>query len=175
MEPVANVTCLLKVNVHCEACKMKMMEVMGSITGVYSVTIEAQEGTAKVCGEVDPNILLRALARSGRHAELVWVKLKHPSLSRCNYENGYGSNGSYGYGALEEPYRYGRALPLPEHSSYNTHQHCPMRRAVMEGPTYSTSLRYGYSPSPPARYVPGYPPAVYDPYEEETINFCCVM
>ncbi|KAK3010044.1 hypothetical protein RJ639_012813 [Escallonia herrerae] len=72
--------CVLKVNVHCDACKMEMVEVLSAINGVYSLTIDAQEGTARIAGEVDRNILLGALARSGRHAELVRVNLKHPAL-----------------------------------------------------------------------------------------------
>ncbi|CAK9148859.1 unnamed protein product [Ilex paraguariensis] len=160
-----------------------------NILGVYSVTIDAQAGTAKVSGEVDPNLLLRALARSGRHAELIWVKLNHPVLNSSNYDNGYspygsyepynyGANGSYGYGAIDEPYRYRRALQ--EHSYYDTHQqyyYYPMRRAVWEYPTSSTTIRYGYGYGSPqrARYVPGYPPPVYDSYEDEPINFCSVL
>ncbi|CAL5390281.1 unnamed protein product [Camellia sinensis] len=93
--------CVLKVNVHCEACKMKVYEVLRSISGVYSVTIDAEEGLAKISGEVDPNILLSALGRSGRHAELKWVKLKSTAPNRAYYDD---HGHSHGYQALEQPY-----------------------------------------------------------------------
>ncbi|CAK9146582.1 unnamed protein product [Ilex paraguariensis] len=134
MEPIADVDCLLKVNVNCEACKMKMIQLLSSICGVYSVTIDAAEGTAKVSGEVDPNILLRGLARSGNHAELVWVKLKHPVMNnrRCYYTADNGSSYAYHHhhnGGIEEPpysttTRYRGALPERSYY-YGMHQHYP--------------------------------------------------
>ncbi|KAK3013180.1 hypothetical protein RJ639_007899, partial [Escallonia herrerae] len=98
---------------------MTIMEVLSAINGVYSVTIDAQEGTARIAGEVDPNILLGALARSGRHAELVRVNLKHPVLKRSHYydENctSYDNNhGPYGYGG----HGYRDAIDGPHHYSY---------------------------------------------------------
>ncbi|CAI9756819.1 unnamed protein product [Fraxinus pennsylvanica] len=97
MMEVLNSICMLD---NGQACKMKMMEVLNSICGVYSVTIDAEEGTARVSGLVDPNILMRALTRTGYHAELKWVKLKHQELSR-GYNYGHG----YNYGAIDDPYR----------------------------------------------------------------------
>ncbi|XP_022876922.1 uncharacterized protein LOC111395144 [Olea europaea var. sylvestris] len=122
MEPYADAGCVLKVNVHFQACKMKMMEVLNSICGVYSVIIDAEEGTARVSGLVDPNILMRALARTGYHAELKWVKLKHPELSRCYFgQCNYGHG--YTYGAIDDPYKYPRTLPYyyPRRSVYPFH------------------------------------------------------
>ncbi|KAL3531376.1 hypothetical protein ACH5RR_010698 [Cinchona calisaya] len=106
-------SCILKVNVHCEACKMKIVEVLSSVIGVYSVDIDAREGMAKVSGEVDPNILLKALARTGKHAELAWVKLKHPMLNRdredytSSYHNNHGSYGDYHNNYNYEPHPHG--------------------------------------------------------------------
>nr|GMC71327.1 heavy metal-associated isoprenylated plant protein 32-like [Ipomoea batatas]GMC77734.1 heavy metal-associated isoprenylated plant protein 32-like [Ipomoea batatas] len=57
MEPKAEADCVLKVDVQCDECKMKLMEVISSISGVYSVTIDAEQGIAKVAGEVEPNAL----------------------------------------------------------------------------------------------------------------------
>ncbi|CAN4102626.1 unnamed protein product [Withania somnifera] len=114
MEPFAQLGCVLKVDVCCDACKMKMVDVLSSICGVYSVTIDAEEEIAKISGEVDPNLLLRALSRSGlgNHAELQWASLKHPSLSNSymadgygSYNHGYGSQ-SHGYGSYNHGYGY---------------------------------------------------------------------
>ncbi|KAI8557489.1 hypothetical protein RHMOL_Rhmol04G0014500 [Rhododendron molle] len=126
MERYADVGCVLKVNVDCEACKMKLYEVLRSISGVYSVTIDAEEGLAKISGEVDPNILLRAVGTSGKHAELKWVQLKSPVVPnrsqhyRDDMDKPYGpysiSYGQYhGYGrAIEQPHWGRRALPEAE-------------------------------------------------------------
>nr|GME02776.1 heavy metal-associated isoprenylated plant protein 32-like [Ipomoea batatas] len=113
MEPVAHAGCILKVDVQCDSCKLNVLEVLSSINGVYSVSIDAEEGVARVSGEVDPNRLLTALARSGRHAEVKTVNLRHPLLNRgygaSSYENGYG------YGAIDDPYMYAGRRGLPEY------------------------------------------------------------
>ncbi|XP_059670761.1 uncharacterized protein LOC132316270 [Cornus florida] len=122
---------------------MKMMEVLGSICGVYSVTIDANEGTARVSGEVDPNVLLHALGRTGSHAELVWVKMKSSPPprppGRGYYDHGY--DPTYGYRSIEQPYhqQYRRALP-EHHGCYGGthHDHYPMRRPAMQYPYYGS-------------------------------------
>ncbi|MCD7466759.1 hypothetical protein HAX54_003764 [Datura stramonium] len=111
MEPFAELGCILKVDVHCDACKMKMVDVLSSICGVYSVTIDSEDGTAKISGEVDPNLLLRALSRSGlgNHAEVQWVRLKHPMLSNSHMADGYGygyGSHNHGYGSYNHGYGY---------------------------------------------------------------------
>ncbi|XP_075101041.1 heavy metal-associated isoprenylated plant protein 44-like [Nicotiana tabacum] len=147
MEPFADVSCILKVDVHCDACKMNMVQVLSSVCGVYSLTIDAKAGEVRVCGEVDPNILVKALTRTGKHAEVVYVKLKHPGLTPRNhyyandnryYRPPYGGHG-HNYGALDH-YDY-----------YNT---MAMRRPMVEQPYYYGS---GHSsPYPPPRYHPFY-------------------
>ncbi|KAA8527056.1 hypothetical protein F0562_008715 [Nyssa sinensis] len=143
---------------------MKVMEVLSSICGVYSVTIDAAEGTAKVSGEVDPNVLMSALARSGKHAELVWVKLKSGVVSTDhNYHNN-----EYGYGAINQPYQY-RSVALPERSSryggIGTHRpYLPRRPVTTE---YSSSYTTNYRYLPPSTAVD--PPYVYDGHFN-----CCV-
>ncbi|KAK2967271.1 hypothetical protein RJ640_004837 [Escallonia rubra] len=123
---------------------MKMMEVLSSINGVYSVSIDSRSGTAKVSGEVDPNILLRALATAGNHAELVRVKLKHSGLNR-------GYHGSYGFGSYgtvdHSLYAYGTgyAAGLYGHPWYDIHQpYHHRRRSVVDYPWCSTMYRQGY-------------------------------
>lgn len=107
------------------------------------MTIDAKAGEVRVCGEVDPNILVKALTRTGKHAEVVYVKLKHPGLTPRNhyyandnryYRPPYGGHG-HNYGALDH-YDY-----------YNT---MAMRRPMVEQPYY-----YGgghSSPYPSPRY-----------------------
>nr|GMC68901.1 heavy metal-associated isoprenylated plant protein 32-like [Ipomoea batatas]GMC75064.1 heavy metal-associated isoprenylated plant protein 32-like [Ipomoea batatas] len=125
MEPKAEADCVLIVDVQCDECKMKLMEVLSSILGVYSVTIDAEQGIAKVAGEVEPNALLRALSRSGKHAELVYASSSPPYIQR-----GYGN----GYNAIEDSC----ARELPEHSL---------------GYDY-TDNNYSGGYLPPAQYLP---------------------
>ncbi|CAA3005482.1 Copper chaperone [Olea europaea subsp. europaea] len=163
MEPYANLCCILKVNTRCDACKRKTLEVLNSICGVYSVTISTEEGTARIIGEVDPNLCLAALARTGQHAELVYTKLDHPRLGRgggyYNNQDYYSSphkyNHGYGYsryGALSEPYWNQSALPGG--MSHNSYQHYPLRRALPEYSSYNSNYYYDATPMAAAgRYV----------------------
>ncbi|CAI9088041.1 OLC1v1022270C1 [Oldenlandia corymbosa var. corymbosa] len=76
----------------CEACRFKTKEVLSSIIGVYNVDMDGQNGLVRVYGEVDPNMLLHALARYGKHAEVVRVNFKHPEWTRTNdFHGGHGS------------------------------------------------------------------------------------
>lgn len=89
----------------------------GCLAGVYSVDIDASAGLATVSGEVDPNMLLKSLARTGMHAEIAWASFKHPMMSNnhhrsrsnchsspfyphCNY------SGSGGGGGMTFPQQY---------------------------------------------------------------------
>ncbi|KAL2500147.1 heavy metal-associated isoprenylated plant protein 32 [Abeliophyllum distichum] len=147
MEPYANLCCILKVNIRCDACKRKTLEVLNSICGVYSVTISAEEGTAKISGEVDPNLCLSALARTGQHAELVWAKLNHPRLDRGGYYNDHDyhnglhkSNYGYGYprhGLISEPYWHRSGLPGGMWR--DSYQHYPLSRALPEYSSYNSN------------------------------------
>lgn len=76
--------------------------------------IDANKGEVRVSGQVDPNVLLKAISRTGKHAKLVWAKLNHPRV-HSSYQGLYSYDS---YGALEDPYsvtpRYRRAsAPLP--------------------------------------------------------------
>ncbi|KAL6538477.1 hypothetical protein OROGR_012465 [Orobanche gracilis] len=143
MDFYAEASCILKVNVHCQSCKMRILEVLGSICGEYNIDINTEEGLVRVYALVEPNLLMRALARTGYHAELVRVKLQHPKLNRNYYHDSYNyryGNGHCNYQAINDPYDYGRALPDP--ISYSSHQNYPTRRRV--APNYHGSDPYYY-------------------------------
>ncbi|KAK6133006.1 hypothetical protein DH2020_033297 [Rehmannia glutinosa] len=128
---------------------MRMLEVLGSICGQYNIDINTEEGLVRVYALVDPNILMKALARTGYHAEVKWVKLSHPKLNRNYYQNDYDSYNyqhGYNYGAIDDPYSYRRALPDP--ISYPSHQY-PATRSI--SPYYHGLDPYYYgSGLPPA-------------------------
>ncbi|XP_015078270.1 heavy metal-associated isoprenylated plant protein 32-like [Solanum pennellii] len=174
MEPIADVSCNLKVNIHCESCKMKMMEVLHSVRGVYALTIDAEKGTANVCGEVDPNRLLLALLKSGQHAELINVKLKHPSIinntprnqhGHYNYGHvGHGYNNNYN--SLDGPYGYNHALNEP--TSYY-----PTRGGAMfDQPYYGSTY---YNSSPYVGYESNRSLTMDHVIKEEPMNWCSIM
>ncbi|KAH0751210.1 hypothetical protein KY290_030442 [Solanum tuberosum] len=172
---VVSKSCNLKVNIHCDTCKTKMMEVLHSVRGVYALTIDAEKGIANVCGEVDPNRLLLALLKSGQHAELINVKLKHPSLSNPRNQYGHNNYGHIGHGynnynSLDGPYGYNNHA-LDEPSSYY-----PTRGAMVDQPYYGSSY---HNSSPYA----GYESTSYlnrslitdHVIREEPMNWCSIM
>ncbi|KAJ8619634.1 hypothetical protein MRB53_028163 [Persea americana] len=63
-------TCVLKVNIHCDGCKQKVKKLLQKIDGVYTITIDAEQGKVTVSGNVDPSTIIRKLQKKGKHAEL---------------------------------------------------------------------------------------------------------
>lgn len=156
---------------------MKTIQVLRSIRGVYSVTWDAQRNIFRISGEVDPNVLLQAVLRTGEHAELLTVKLNHPQLRvrQRNYNDyGYGSYGPItSYLPPSHSYRdRGYMRLLPDHPYSETNEQYPYYM-----PSSSSSAPYAYeNPLARATYVPSYPPQEYDPNANyEGINFCTIM
>ncbi|CAI9300903.1 unnamed protein product [Lactuca saligna] len=159
MEPCADMECCLKVHSKCESCMMKTIEVLRSISGVYSVIWDAEKNIFKISGEVDPNILLKAVMRTGEHAELVNVKLNHPQLRHTKRRD---------------------IRPLPEHESYPVTSSAYRRPpGIQYLPSNYDTTNYGYgyeNPLPPATYVPSYPYQEHGPYANyEGVSFCTIM
>ncbi|XP_022761060.1 heavy metal-associated isoprenylated plant protein 32-like [Durio zibethinus] len=63
-------TCILKVNIHCDGCKHNVKKILQKIDGVYKTSIDSEQGRVTVSGNVDPAVLIKKLAKSGKHAEL---------------------------------------------------------------------------------------------------------
>lgn len=158
---------------------------LSTLAGEYSIDIDAKQGRIKIFGEVDPNVLLKAIARTGRHAKVVWARMNHPSVNRsyhggADYDSGYGYGYGYGYrsSALEDSNGgyYGRGA-LPSSSGHDTTAHChhyyPMRRSVPDYhyPSYYSDHRFPAA----AMHVPSYPSPVYDPYQDDSISLCNIM
>nr|ACJ85826.1 unknown [Medicago truncatula]AFK37755.1 unknown [Medicago truncatula] len=61
---------VLKVNIHCDGCKHKVKKILQKIDGVFTTEIDAEQGKVAVSGNVDPNVLIKKLAKSGKHAQL---------------------------------------------------------------------------------------------------------
>ncbi|XP_039015466.1 heavy metal-associated isoprenylated plant protein 32-like isoform X2 [Hibiscus syriacus] len=76
-------TCVLKVNIHCDGCKHKVKKILQKTEGVFKTTIDSEQGKVTVLGNVNPDILIKKLAKSGKHAEL-WGSSKAPNNSNNN-------------------------------------------------------------------------------------------
>ncbi|GAB2288907.1 hypothetical protein Dimus_023212 [Dionaea muscipula] len=63
-------THVLKVNVNCHGCRLKVKKVLKKIEGVYAVNIDAEQQKVTVRGVVDPSTLIKKLIKSGKQAEL---------------------------------------------------------------------------------------------------------
>ncbi|XP_039028140.1 heavy metal-associated isoprenylated plant protein 32-like [Hibiscus syriacus] len=71
MESRAQMSCVLKVNVSCETCKSKVMDVLQNLH---------EKGTMKVSGNVNPYIIMKIFEKYGKHGAnvssppfLLWV------------------------------------------------------------------------------------------------------
>lgn len=98
---------------------------MCALLGVYSISIDAEENLVKICGEVDPNRLLSALAREGKHAEIVRASLKHPRLRQhptYDYIRGHDHGNGGGHDYHPHPHQpFPIRGALPHHSYYPNH------------------------------------------------------
>ncbi|XP_039048732.1 heavy metal-associated isoprenylated plant protein 34-like isoform X2 [Hibiscus syriacus] len=65
-------TWVLKVNIQCscDGCKQKIRKLLQKVDGVYSCSINADQGKITVSGNVDPAVLIKKLQKSGKHAQL---------------------------------------------------------------------------------------------------------
>ncbi|GMP56582.1 hypothetical protein CsSME_00021010 [Camellia sinensis var. sinensis] len=84
-------TCVLKVNIHCDGCKLKVRKILQKIDGVYKTHIDSDLGKVTVSGNVDPNTLIKKLSKSGKHAEL-WGAPKANNQKNMQTDNGKGGS-----------------------------------------------------------------------------------
>lgn len=84
-------TCVLKVNIHCEGCKLKVRKILQKIDGVYKTHIDSDLGKVTVSGNVDPNTLIKKLSKSGKHAEL-WGAPKANNQKNMQIDSGKGGS-----------------------------------------------------------------------------------
>ncbi|KAK3199973.1 hypothetical protein Dsin_023388 [Dipteronia sinensis] len=69
------------------------MEVLQNLHGAYSVAIDAEKGTVRISGRVNPNLALRILQNNGKHAEVISIKFDGEVVEpNFNYYSFYGEN-----------------------------------------------------------------------------------
>ncbi|XP_051118833.1 heavy metal-associated isoprenylated plant protein 35-like [Andrographis paniculata] len=71
--PLQYQTWTLRVSIHCGGCMKKVKKVLQSIEGVYTIHIDPKQHKVTVKGNVDANILIKKLVKSGKRANL-WTE-----------------------------------------------------------------------------------------------------
>ncbi|KAF5727918.1 hypothetical protein HS088_TW21G00058 [Tripterygium wilfordii] len=153
-------TCGLKVDTQSPGWQKTITKVLTNIKGV-SYTIDVEEGMAYVSGRVNPNTLLKKLAKAGKHADLCWVEagnqFSHGNTSNYYYEDNRfsdpyhrvdGHNGrlaGYSYShQYHQPYGYQqRAVPPPSMATYDPYNRYRNRctlRVDTQSPGWQKSL-----------------------------------
>lgn len=153
------------------------------------MNVDAERGRAEIEGQVDPNLLLQEVSRSGQHAELVRVTLQHPA-ARQRYSSLASSydrdnNNNYYYGrsmnAIQDGYGYGRRALLNDEPYYDNsdaryYRNNNVNYPLPEASNYINSRYnmndYGYSSG--ARYLPSPVPPEYNPFEDEALS-CTIL
>ncbi|KAJ7560620.1 hypothetical protein O6H91_04G137200 [Diphasiastrum complanatum] len=72
-------TVVLRVGMHCDACKRKVCNAVGCLSGVYEVTPDLRTQKVIVKGNFDSNEVLKAVRKTGKSAailELVPIEQK---------------------------------------------------------------------------------------------------
>ncbi|VFQ79249.1 unnamed protein product [Cuscuta campestris] len=84
--PLPYKTWVLKVPIHCQACKRKVKKVLHTVDGVYITEIDEREHKVTVTGNVEADALIKKLLRSGKTADL-WPPPENDKKSK-NRKNG---------------------------------------------------------------------------------------
>ncbi|XP_011038781.1 PREDICTED: neural Wiskott-Aldrich syndrome protein isoform X3 [Populus euphratica] len=93
MDSNAQMSCMMRVNVHCDGCKRKMMEVLQNLK-------DAEQGTLKVNGKVNPSTILNVFDKFGKHGEVSSLRFDGEVMEQIPYSF-YGDNP---YNPYEVPY-----------------------------------------------------------------------
>ncbi|KAK2640175.1 hypothetical protein Ddye_027970 [Dipteronia dyeriana] len=102
------------------------MEVLQNLHGAYSVAIDAEKGTVRISGRVNPNLALRILQNNGKHAEVMSIKFDGEVVEpNFNYYSFYGENIN---GFISNPHRvayppYPILMGPPQYSFYERAPH----------------------------------------------------
>ncbi|CAN6560504.1 unnamed protein product [Malus baccata var. baccata] len=143
--------CVLKVSINCEACRKRIYKVLQNIYGVYKINIDAEGGTVKVSGKVNPSTLLMVLEGSGKHAEVKSVTFDGEVKNDWGGGYDYFGEAGYGYGYGYNPYGVAPPpfYPYPPYGGYDYHWYDPGRLKMMPLPALPPPPLALPSSSPP--------------------------
>ncbi|XP_057549877.1 heavy metal-associated isoprenylated plant protein 32 [Amaranthus tricolor] len=101
-------SCVLKVNIHCDGCKSKVRKILNKVDGVYTTSIDSEQGKVTVTGNVDPVVLIKKLEKNGKHAEL-WGVSKGGANQNNQFMNQFMKNFSLDGGKIGKDYNDNKA------------------------------------------------------------------
>ncbi|CAN6468357.1 unnamed protein product [Victoria cruziana] len=99
-QPLKYKTWVLKVYIHCEACKKKVKKVLQSVDGVFTTTVDSVQQKVTVTGDVDADTLIRKLQKTGKYVEL-WPEKEEKSGKKGGGKGG-DAGGKNGKAAAEK-------------------------------------------------------------------------
>lgn len=106
--PLIYKTWILKVSIHCEACKRKVKRVLKDVEGVYETDIDLKQQKVVVKGNVESETLIKKLLKTGKHAEL-WPekgKSKGKSKKKEKHSDSESSDESSGHEDEKEKVKF---------------------------------------------------------------------
>ncbi|XP_038905214.1 heavy metal-associated isoprenylated plant protein 42 isoform X2 [Benincasa hispida] len=101
---VADMSCVLSASVQCEACKAKVQEILQNICGVYTITMDSEDGSVRICGRVNPRTFLKVIEMSGKHAEVKSIRFDGEAGDRRYYPYGDDPSNYLSYPNLYQSY-----------------------------------------------------------------------
>ncbi|RAL48240.1 hypothetical protein DM860_005664 [Cuscuta australis] len=111
--PLPYKTWVLKVPIHCQACKRKVKKVLHTVDGVYITEIDEREHKVTVTGNVEADALIKKLLRSGKTADL-WPPPENDKKSK-NRKNGDEEEEEEDDAGSEEDREEDKQPPAPAH------------------------------------------------------------
>ncbi|MFS8001756.1 putative heavy metal-associated domain, HMA, heavy metal-associated domain superfamily [Helianthus anomalus] len=84
---------------HCDGCKRKVKKILQKVEGVYTINIDPEQSKVTVSGVVDPNTLIKKLAKSRKLAE-IWGVASKPNqqinnqMKNMQIDGGIGGRGN---------------------------------------------------------------------------------
>lgn len=70
-------TFVLKANIHCSGCEKKMKKLLQRVTGVHSISIDADQSKITISGTIDPQTVVKFLEDNSKvKSELLWEPTK---------------------------------------------------------------------------------------------------
>ena len=159
--------------------------------GVYSVVIDAEKGTVKVSGKVNPYIILKVFEKYGKHGEVSCIKfegeVKEPIYYHQNYYGGngyvpYGSSHSYPpmggpdyYNSWYDRHRYALTPPVPPMAPPPPPPAPPLPLPRPRPPPQPSLSQQPQPQPPPVQPVINYFPPVVAPPKEMNPDWCKIM
>ncbi|KAG7015589.1 Heavy metal-associated isoprenylated plant protein 32, partial [Cucurbita argyrosperma subsp. argyrosperma] len=85
---IAEMSCVLSASIQCEACTAKVQEILQNIYGIYTITMDSDDGSVRICGRVNPRTFLKVIEKSGKHAEVKSIRFDGEAGDRRYYPYG---------------------------------------------------------------------------------------